>query len=316
MANPTNGGAFVPSADYTPTGNWTFTGTTTLGSGTSFTTPTLTTPTIATGLTASGSASNDFSASTGTFKTSSGANQLSGAVTITDATTPSLTTAAGSTNTGNVTINGKTSGKLVLTTADATAQTVTVAPLAQTSGAATINIPDMAGVSDTFAFTTKAQTLASKTLTGSLYQILASSGNTTMTAAMSGATMLFDSAAGVTFTLPAAQAGLCFYFVVTVTCTSNQHKIITKNTGTEFMQGLVAMATDAATPSSTVGPKWFAGNGTSHVALTQAAASTNATGGLKGSYVIAECLSSTLWQLTGVIEGGSGATIATPWATS
>ncbi len=123
-----------------------------------FTSPTLTSPVIQTGLTASGSASNDFSASTGTFKTSTGANTLgaattiNGTLTISDATTPSVTTSAGETNTGNVTINGKTSGKLVLTTADATAQTVTVTTAAQTSGAGTLTIPDLAGASKTVTF--------------------------------------------------------------------------------------------------------------------------------------------------------------------
>jgi hypothetical protein len=53
----------------------------------------LTLPTIKDGLLASGSVSNDFSASTGTFKTSSGANQLSGDVTI--AAGKNLSTAAG-----------------------------------------------------------------------------------------------------------------------------------------------------------------------------------------------------------------------------
>lgn len=43
------------------------------GPSTNLTTPVLTTPTIAAGLLASGSASNDFSGSTGTFKTSTGA---------------------------------------------------------------------------------------------------------------------------------------------------------------------------------------------------------------------------------------------------
>lgn len=46
------------------------------------TSDTLTTPIIAGGLTASGSGANDFSASTGTFKTSSGANTLSGDVSV------------------------------------------------------------------------------------------------------------------------------------------------------------------------------------------------------------------------------------------
>jgi len=53
-------------------------------SATNMTTPTLTTPVIATGLTASGAASNDFSGSTGTFKTSTGAVTLgNGAISVT-----------------------------------------------------------------------------------------------------------------------------------------------------------------------------------------------------------------------------------------
>ncbi len=125
---------------------------------------TLVTPVISTGLSASGSAANTFVGSTGTFITSTGANTLSGAVTVNAATTPSITLASGKTNTGFVLINGKTSGGLKLIAADSAAQTVTVSLAAQTSGAATISIPDVAGVSDTFALVTKAQSLASKTL--------------------------------------------------------------------------------------------------------------------------------------------------------
>lgn len=125
----------------------------------------LTTPIITGGLTASGSGSNDYSASTGTFLTSSGANTLSGAVSINDATTPSVTTATGKTNTGFVTVLGKTSGGLKLTAADATAQTVTMTTAAQTVGAATITIPDLAGTSVTPVYTATSQTLTNKTLT-------------------------------------------------------------------------------------------------------------------------------------------------------
>jgi hypothetical protein len=125
----------------------------------------LTTPVIAGGLTASGSGANDFSGSTGTFITSTGANTLSGATTINDATTPSLTTAAGKTNTGFVQVNGKTSGALKLLPADATAQTITLATAAQTTGAATVTIPDMAGSSDTLVFLAQGQTLTNKRVT-------------------------------------------------------------------------------------------------------------------------------------------------------
>lgn len=140
-------------------------GTTGSGNYVKATTPTVTTPVVASGLTASGSGSNDFSGSTGAFQTSYGANTLNGAVTINDATTPSITTAAGKTNTGFVQVNGKTSGALKLLPADATAQTVTVATAAQTTGATTLTIPDMAGASDTFVLLGKSQTLTNKTLT-------------------------------------------------------------------------------------------------------------------------------------------------------
>ncbi len=59
------------------TGTYTLAGTPTLTSPT-INTPTVVTPVISTGLTASGSASNDFSSSTGTFKTSSGVTTITG----------------------------------------------------------------------------------------------------------------------------------------------------------------------------------------------------------------------------------------------
>lgn len=128
------------------------------------TSPTLTTPVIAGGLTASGAGANTFAGSSGTFGTSTGANSLNGAVTINDATTPSMTTAAGKTNTGFFQVNGKTSGGLKITAADAAAQTVTISLAAQTVGSTSVvTIPDMANVSDTFVFLTKAQTLTNKT---------------------------------------------------------------------------------------------------------------------------------------------------------
>jgi hypothetical protein len=117
-----------------------------------------------TGITDLSSSSGAFTTSTGAVTIGPGATSLSGAVTLTNTTTPTLALASGSTNTGTITVNGKTSGKVVLTTADATAQTVTISPAAQTSGAVTLTTPDFVGVNDTFAFITKAQTLSNKTL--------------------------------------------------------------------------------------------------------------------------------------------------------
>lgn len=112
---------------------------------------------------ATSSGNIDFSGSGGTFKTPTGAHTLGGAVSIADATTPSLTTASGKTNTGFVTINGKTSGGIKFTTADATAFLVTATLSAQTSGTAALTIPDFAGVADEFCFKTKSLTLSNKT---------------------------------------------------------------------------------------------------------------------------------------------------------
>ncbi len=68
-------------------------------------------PVITTGLTASGSAANDFSASTGTFLTSTGANTISGATTM--AATKSLTLAAGTATAGQAPLYFGTSGTLL-----------------------------------------------------------------------------------------------------------------------------------------------------------------------------------------------------------
>lgn len=178
LVSPAITGTVTGGASYTaPTLTAvTITGTSTIGNGMTLTTPVEVTPTISTGLLASGSAANDFSASTGTFLTSTGANTLGGAVSIADATTPSLTTATGKTNTGFVTVLGKTSGGLKLTAADSTAQTVTVTAAAQTVGASTLTIPDQAGASSNFLFTSLAQAVTLKTLTGNIegdYKVLA-----------------------------------------------------------------------------------------------------------------------------------------------
>jgi len=73
------------------------------------------------------------------------------AFTADDATTPTFQTASGKTNTGYFEVLGKTSGGTRFTTADATAQTVTITTAAQTGGAGVgLSIPDMAATSGTF----------------------------------------------------------------------------------------------------------------------------------------------------------------------
>lgn len=124
----------------------------------------------------------------------------------------------------------------------------------------------------------------------------------------SGALCLFDSAAGTVYTLPALTAGLIgmkFEFLVTVSVTSNAHKIITADAAT-FLLGEVLMYSTA-----TASPAGFAANGTTIRALS-AAGST--TGGLIGERYEVTAISATQWAITGV-QVGSG-TLATAFATS
>lgn len=86
-----------------------------------------------------------------------------GTVTMNNATTPAISLASGKTNTGNITISGKTSGSVKYTTADATAQAVTYTTAAQTSGAATITLTDRAGTNGNIVIANA--TLASGNLT-------------------------------------------------------------------------------------------------------------------------------------------------------
>lgn len=71
---------------------------------------------------------------------------------------------AGASTSGAVIIKGKTSGSLKITVNDATAQAIVIGVAAQTTGGATLTIPNFAGVGDTFVFNTLAATLSNKTL--------------------------------------------------------------------------------------------------------------------------------------------------------
>lgn len=90
---------------------------------------------------------------------------LQGTVNVNDPTTPSILLGSGSTNTGNIEIDGKTSGGLILKPADAMGQKLTISGAAQTIGAATLTIPDFAGANQTLVTLGLTQTLTNKTLT-------------------------------------------------------------------------------------------------------------------------------------------------------
>lgn len=141
--------------------------------------------------------------------------------------------------------------------------------------------------------------------------VTASGGATrTLLATDSGSMNLFDAATGIAYTLPTPAVGLIYDFVVTVLQTSGTNSIITAATGTEFIRGYITMFSDVdVTPSGTLGPKGFAGNGTSHVKID-----TNATttGGGIGSWIRVLGVSTTVWQAWGILRSPSG-TIATPF---
>lgn len=122
----------------------------------------------------------------------------------------------------------------------------------------------------------------------------------------SGATCLFDRAAGIVYTLPVAVPGTYFDFMVTTTVTSNAAKIIT-GAGTELLIGyLISVDTD-----TTDGTRGFGANGSTHVAISM---DGTTTGAIKGTKIRVTCLSSTNWLVEGTLLGSG--TVATPFATS
>ena len=150
------------------------------------------------------------------------------------------------------------------------------------------------------------------TSTGGKAAVTASGGTTrTLTAAGSSSYNLFDSAAGITYTLPAPVVGLVYNFIWTVSQTSSNHVVVT-DAGTTFLVGGCGMfsATDV-TPSATLGPKFFAANGTNHVKFSSNATTT---GSAIGSWLRFVCVSATQWFVEGVIDSPSGS-IATPFST-
>ena len=143
------------------------------------------------------------------------------------------------------------------------------------------------------------------------YKVNASgSATVSLAASQSNECFLFDTNSGVVYTLPAASPGLMFSFCVTVTVTTNTYKVITKNTGTEFLIGEL-VGYNAASSDASLG---FHGDGSSHVAVTQNSSGSNATGGLQGSWIDLYCLSTTLWIVDGSYIANTTAT--TPFATS
>lgn len=144
---------------------------------------------------------------------------------------------------------------------------------------------------------------------GTYRQIIDAVGATrTLAPEESGALCRYDVATGVVYTLPPPSAqtiGLWYDFAVTVSVTSNAHKVIT-DAATTFLVGAVLMGSIA-----TASPGGFSANGTTIRALS---ANGTTTGGLIGETYRLTCISATQWQISGVCIGSG--TLATPFATS
>ena len=126
----------------------------------------------------------------------------------------------------------------------------------------------------------------------------------TLTKAESGATCLFDRAAGIVYTLPTPVPGMKFRFVVTTSVTSNSATVNSGSASIFFVGNVNQIIDTSATSEGQVA------NGTTHIGM---ASNGSTTGGLIGSWTEFEALSSTLWLVRG-IHVGSG-TLATPFTT-
>lgn len=177
------------------------------------------------------------------------------------------------------------------------------------SGTTEVQILDASSSQTLTNKTLTSPVISTPTITGAKQPVISGSGATVaLTAAQSGSVCLFDRAAGIVYTLPAPAVGLYFDFITTVTITSGAAEVIT-DAGTTFMGGTVSMALEATTPGANPGPKFFTGNGTSHVKISS---NGTTTGGILGSQYRVTCVGATNWVASGLVLASG--TIATPFA--
>jgi len=126
----------------------------------------------------------------------------------------------------------------------------------------------------------------------------------TLTANESGALCLFTTAAGYTFTLPPAEVGLTYDFVVHTTITSVGAKVICSSG--DFLVGNFIQSTDGTYTSTS-----HAANGTTIVSWV---GNGTTTGGYIGDWFRVTAISDTQWHIFGM--GRATGAEATPFATS
>lgn len=142
---------------------------------------------------------------------------------------------------------------------------------------------------------------------------VASGGGTSrvLTAASSGSINLFDLATNFTYTLPAPVVGLSYGFLWKTLETGGQAHVIVTSAASVFLNGAVqSFSGEDVTPSATLGPKQYSGNGTSHLRIT---CNGTTLGGGIGQFLMFRCTLATIWTVTGTIVSPSG-TLATPFS--
>lgn len=186
-------------------------------------------------------------------------------------------------------------------------------PVTLSGTSATLAVGGTLAVTGTSTFTGVATFTAAPVFNGGrLSTVTASASATpTLTASQSGSTFLMDRASGTVYTLPAPVVGLRFQFINSVLQTTGANTVVT-DAGTTFVTGSIVMFSgENVTPSATLGPKQFAGNGSSHIKVTT---NGTTTGGGVGTVLDFLCISSTIWYVTGVVNSPSGS-LATPFST-
>lgn len=124
------------------------------------------------------------------------------------------------------------------------------------------------------------------------------------TALQSGATLVFNRAAGTTVTLPTPVIGTSYTFVVGTVATSNAQKIIT-SAGTIFLLG--GLYFDKSLTITR-----YDGNGSTHISVNLNGTTTG--GATIGDTFTITCVSATEWSVSGTVTASG--TLATPFATS
>lgn len=125
-----------------------------------------------------------------------------------------------------------------------------------------------------------------------VYDTTTTDDTVSLTVEDSGKTIVFDKADGCDVTLPPAEVGLKFRFVVNTTVTSNDYSITAGKTTDLFVGALTMVDTDSSDAHTDQVPDVSDDDAISMNGSTK--------GGLIGSYIEIECIKANRWWVQGV----------------